>query len=759
MIAAQGRTVWYAFLCEADTAVTPTDVTNHAYFTNDQADKRCKHNCTSEIGKCPRNDASVTMPPLTKKEALERMHTSEKDQLHSSCSAGYDGVFCQSCAPNFYSTGGKGNCEPCVDSASFCVRSGWNMCYISMLAMVLAVPTLYALVRMCSRWYARICHKVEKPPVDDDEAGADQPRASAPPLDFRQTQPYLPLSQTKARKFCGWTREDLTLLRVAAFPAVKILVTYAQVTGQLSHVLHVQYPQKFTNGVNRFRFLLDFWSIFFTADCNEIMGYELGSYKAHWWMRVFGQPLVCLLFVEVICFISWWGQYSSKAEAKKDRTQNRLRAGFLCYPTICNLCFSTLNCIDDTATSQVLVDDDRVRCPEPGRSHWLWGDGIEFIRFLSFCILGVVGVGAPLTYFWRVRRASKNGAEELRLLFPVRDMARQELPDDPDIRRTDDGRISMRASRGLNHRYAPGHVDDAEAQQARLRDRQEKDKERVALRIEELWQRTWRYWLLSKCCCCSGDVPGEYRQKHRDRLERKLQLKWRSEQISDDVEAAFVESMKLQTFSSLTEAYRPGSDYCYWEAVDMLRKFFLVGVVVTVGRGSVLQNVISTFLSFLFFALHVKMWPMKTNEDNILKASCEIHVFWTITTAFVMRSDLTHEKLGKDDFYDPALLISFVICVPLAFISTVWWKLRRASTVMLDDIVQIPRDKRRSSAAARASGRASGAAGSTAGGGGGGGSDSLIPQIPQKEFRKYTLGLASMDDRRALKDYFQAMLR
>lgn len=26
---------------------------------------------------------------------------------------------------------------------------------------------------------------------------------------------------------------------------------------------------------------------------------------------------------------------------------------------------------------------------------------------------------------------------------------------------------------------------------------------------------------------------------------------------------------------------------------------------------------------------------MKTNEDNLLKASCEIHVFWTITTAFV----------------------------------------------------------------------------------------------------------------------------
>ena len=30
-------------------------------------------------------------------------------------------------------------------------------------------------------------------------------------------------------------------------------------------------------------------------------------------------------------------------------------------------------------------------------------------------------------------------------------------------------------------------------------------------------------------------------------------------------------------------------------------------MVVTVGRGSVLQTVISTFVSFLFFAFHVKM--------------------------------------------------------------------------------------------------------------------------------------------------------
>jgi len=240
--------------------------------------------------------------------------------------------------------------------------------------------------------------------------------------------------------------------------------------------------------------------------------------------------------------------------------------------------------------------------------------------------------------------------------------------------------------------------------------------------------------------CCSKDVPvpDDFRQRQTDKLMVKLTLSWRSEQITEDVERAYIESMKLQTFSSLTESYKPTHQYCYWEGIDMLRKFFLVGAVVLAGRGSVLQNVISTFLSFLFFAFHVKMWPHKTDEDNILKATCEIHVFWTITTAFVMRSDLAHEQLQKD-FYDWALLISFVVCVPLCLVLTVSSKLMRAKKAMLDPIVEDQKDKRRWSPA-HSDGSASQAL------------------IPMQEFRRYTLGLSSRDDRRALKDYFQAML-
>jgi hypothetical protein len=58
----------------------------------------------------------------------------------------------------------------------------------------------------------------------------------------------------------------------------------------------------------------------------------------------------------------------------------------------------------------------------------------------------------------------------------------------------------------------------------------------------------------------------------------------------------------------------------------MLRKLALVGLVILVGRGSVAQIAAGTLLSFGFFALHVKVWPLKNTEDNMLRACSEIHV-------------------------------------------------------------------------------------------------------------------------------------
>ena len=74
---------------------------------------------------------------------------------------------------------------------------------------------------------------------------------------------------------------------------------------------------------------------------------------------------------------------------------------------------------------------------------------------------------------------------------------------------------------------------------------------------------------------------------------------------------------------------------------------------------------------------------MKMSEDNILRATCEFHVFWTITTAFVMKSDLSHEKLDRSA-YDYALLVTFVLCVPVTFCATMYSKYRRYQRLQPD---------------------------------------------------------------------------
>ena len=112
--------------------------------------------------------------------------------------------------------------------------------------------------------------------------------------------------------------------------------------------------------------------------------------------------------------------------------------------------------------------------------------------------------------------------------------------------------------------------------------------------------------------------------------------------------------------------------------MDMLRKLSLVGFVVLVGRGSVAQVAFGNMLSFGFFAAHMYCFPMKTKWDNWLRAAAEIHVFWTITIAFVVRNDLSHE-LVNEDAWGNILVVSLVLCVPVSYIVTLIGKWREIS--------------------------------------------------------------------------------
>ena len=83
-------------------------------------------------------------------------------------------------------------------------------------------------------------------------------------------------------------------------------------------------------------------------------------------------------------------------------------------------------------------------------------------------------------------------------------------------------------------------------------------------------------------------------------------------------------------YGFVMDAYDP--KYLYWEAIDMLRKLALVGLVLLVGRGSVGQLVCALLLAFVFFALQVRLCPYKIDADNTLRAATELHVFLIIVS-------------------------------------------------------------------------------------------------------------------------------
>eukprot|EP01045_Picozoa_sp_COSAG04_P018744 COSAG04_NODE_1758_length_5668_cov_2.648411_2_plen_1402_part_00 len=137
-----------------------------------------------------------------------------------------------------------------------------------------------------------------------------------------------------------------------------------------------------------------------------------------------------------------------------------------------------------------------------------------------------------------------------------------------------------------------------------------------------------------------------------------------------------------QDFSFLMDAY--AFRHYYWEALDLLRKLLLVGLVLLVGRGTVAQNIVAQVLSFGFFALQVSTKPFKLHQDNVFRATTEIHVFLVIATSLALRSDLSNEDVSKA-WYDWGLFVSFLVLVPGAFTLAVYSKVRASDKILSDE--------------------------------------------------------------------------
>ena len=146
------------------------------------------------------------------------------------------------------------------------------------------------------------------------------------------------------------------------------------------------------------------------------------------------------------------------------------------------------------------------------------------------------------------------------------------------------------------------------------------------------------------------------------------------------------------SYGFLVDAFRP--KYFYWESMDMLRKLALLGLVLLFERGSVNQIAVSLVISFFFMAAHLQAQPYKLAADNYFRTATELHVFLTIATGLIFRTDLdnpfanqlaAHGSNGDPEYqrlydleakarrssYDSMLVVTFFFFVAVATVATV----------------------------------------------------------------------------------------
>ena len=150
----------------------------------------------------------------------------------------------------------------------------------------------------------------------------------------------------------------------------------------------------------------------------------------------------------------------------------------------------------------------------------------------------------------------------------------------------------------------------------------------------------------------------------------------------------------------MVNAFKP--KFFYWESMDMLRKFSLLGLILFFERGSVNQIAVSLIISFFFMAAHLIAQPYKLASDNHFRTATELHVFLTIATGLVFRTDLDNpfasqlavdrsvdtqrlyeeEAQDRRSNYDAMLLVTFAIFVAGATVVTIVAKMTLVARAM-----------------------------------------------------------------------------
>ena len=161
--------------------------------------------------------------------------------------------------------------------------------------------------------------------------------------------------------------------------------------------------------------------------------------------------------------------------------------------------------------------------------------------------------------------------------------------------------------------------------------------------------------------------------------------------ISDKAAAMVVRDVLMKRdFNFLVAAFQP--QYYWWEALDMLRKLMLVGMLVLLSEERIEQAYVASLVSLVFLSLQVALNPYRHNEDNLLKTCTEVQLMLFMLNIVITQARGQQDPSTKSSaamflvsFETNMIMLSFVLLVPLPFVYTMLvkaWKLYVASPVL-----------------------------------------------------------------------------
>eukprot|EP00944_MAST-04C_sp_MAST-4C-sp1_P003150 g3150.t1 len=124
----------------------------------------------------------------------------------------------------------------------------------------------------------------------------------------------------------------------------------------------------------------------------------------------------------------------------------------------------------------------------------------------------------------------------------------------------------------------------------------------------------------------------------------------------------------FELYGSFYSQYQ--ENYWYWEIVEMIRKVFLCGGLLTIAAGTSFQIVVAIIVQFFYILMIERAMPYAHFRDDVVQLIGSIQLFFTLIAGLVLKL-LEHNTVETMDVVDKNNLgIALVILNSIIFIAS-----------------------------------------------------------------------------------------